>query len=52
MKLTAEYAVRFNDNVSVSLFGDAGNLWRDPLEVNPTRLFRGGSYVYFVPFRD
>jgi outer membrane protein insertion porin family len=52
VKLTAEYAVRFNDNVSVSLFGDAGNIWRDPLEVNPTRLFRGvGMGVQLVtPF--
>jgi hypothetical protein len=29
--------------VSVSAFGDAGNLWRDPLEVNPTTLFRGAG---------
>ncbi len=43
IRLSAEYAVRFNDNVSVSLFGDAGNLWRDPMEVNPTRLFRGAG---------
>jgi outer membrane protein insertion porin family len=43
VRLSGEYAVRFNDNVSVSLFGDAGNLWRDPLEVNPSKLFRGAG---------
>jgi outer membrane protein insertion porin family len=43
VRLSAEYAVRFTDMLSVSLFGDAGNLWRDPLEINPTRLFRGAG---------
>ncbi|HSH46714.1 MAG TPA: outer membrane protein assembly factor BamA, partial [Longimicrobiales bacterium] len=43
VRLSAEYAIRFNDNVSISVFGDAGNLWRDPLEVNPTWLFRGAG---------
>jgi outer membrane protein insertion porin family len=43
VRLSAEYAVRFTDMVSVSAFGDAGNLWRDPLEVNPTTLFRGAG---------
>jgi outer membrane protein insertion porin family len=43
VRVSAEYAVRFSDMVSVSLFGDAGNLWRDPLEINPTRLFRGAG---------
>jgi outer membrane protein assembly factor BamA len=35
--LSAEYAVRFNGNISVSAFADAGGLWSDPLDVNPTR---------------
>ncbi len=43
VRLSAEYAIRFNDNVSVSAFGDAGSLWADPLAVNPTRLFRGAG---------
>jgi outer membrane protein insertion porin family len=43
VRLSAEYAVRFTDAVSISLFGDAGNLWREPQEVNPTRLFRGAG---------
>ncbi len=40
---TAEYAVRFNDNLSLSLFMDAGNLWSDPYFLNPSRLFRGAG---------
>jgi outer membrane protein insertion porin family len=43
VRLSGELAIRFNDNVSVSAFGDAGNLWRDPLALNPTRLFRGAG---------
>ncbi|MGK7313485.1 MAG: outer membrane protein assembly factor BamA [Candidatus Longimicrobiales bacterium M2_2A_002] len=43
VKLTAEYAIRFNDNVSVSAFGDAGNIFRDPMDINPTRMFRGAG---------
>ncbi len=41
--LTAEYAVRFNDNLGLSLFYDAGNVWRSPVEVDPSRLFRGAG---------
>ena len=44
VRLSAEYAIRFNDNISVSAFADAGRLWSDPLEVNPTRLFRGAGF--------
>jgi outer membrane protein insertion porin family len=40
---TAEYAVRFNDNLSLSAFFDAGNLWADPMEADPSRLFRGAG---------
>lgn len=43
LRLSAEYAIRVNDNISVSAFGDAGNLWRRPSEVNPTSLFRGAG---------
>lgn len=43
VRLSAEYAVRFGDNVSVYLFGDAGNLYRNVQEVDPTRLFRGAG---------
>ncbi len=43
VRLSAEYAIRFNSNISASAFADAGSLWSDPLAVNPTRLFRGAG---------
>jgi outer membrane protein insertion porin family len=43
LRLSAEYAVRFTDNISVSTFFDAGNVWRNPAEMNPTRLLRGAG---------
>lgn len=52
LSLSAEYAIRFNDNLSLSFFGDAGNIWNNPQQINPTRLFRGaGAGVTIVtPF--
>ena len=43
LRLSAEYAIRFNDNLSVSAFYDAGSVWRRPAEINPTRLLRGAG---------
>ena len=43
LRLSAEYAIRFNDNLSVSAFYDAGSVWRTPAELNPTRLLRGAG---------
>lgn len=43
LRLSAEYAVRFTDNISLGLFYDAGNVWRTPSEVDPTRLLRGAG---------
>lgn len=43
LRLSAEYAVRLNDNISVSAFYDAGNVWLKPAEIDPTRLFRGAG---------
>lgn len=43
LRLTAETAVRFTDNISVSLFYDAGNVWQEPAHINPTRLMRGAG---------
>ena len=40
---TAEYAIRFNDNLSLSAFYDAGNLWTDPRDADPSKLFRGAG---------
>jgi outer membrane protein insertion porin family len=43
-KVTAEYALRLNDQISVAAFYDAGNVWRDPWDIDPTRLFRGAGF--------
>jgi outer membrane translocation and assembly module TamA len=43
LRLSATYAVRFNDNISMGLFYDAGNVWRSPSEMNPTKLARGAG---------
>lgn len=43
MQMSAEYALRLNNNISLSAFYEAGNLWQDPLEANPTQLFRGAG---------
>lgn len=42
--VTAEYALRLNDQISVSTFYDAGNVWRDPWDIDPSRLFRGAGF--------
>lgn len=43
VRLSAEYAIRLNNNISLSAFYDAGNVWRRPSEMNPTRLLRGAG---------
>ncbi|MFP3947275.1 MAG: outer membrane protein assembly factor [Longimicrobiales bacterium] len=43
LRISAEYAMRLTDNISVSTFYDAGSVWRDPREVNPGRLSRGAG---------
>ncbi|MDA0330126.1 MAG: outer membrane protein assembly factor BamA [Gemmatimonadetes bacterium] len=42
--LTAEYAIRLNDQIGMGLFYDAGSVWRDPGEFDPTSLFRGAGF--------
>jgi outer membrane translocation and assembly module TamA len=44
LSVTSEYAIRFNDNLSISTFLDAGNIWSDPRDMDPTRLFRGAGF--------
>ena len=39
--LTAEIAMRMGSMMSASLFMDAGNVWRQAAEIDPTQLFRG-----------
>lgn len=41
--VSAEYAVRLNDMLSVHLFGDAGNVFNNVAEFDPTRMFRGAG---------
>jgi len=52
LTVSTEYAVRLNDMLSVHVFGDAGNVFNDVQEFNPTRMFRsagvGGTIV--TPF--
>lgn len=43
LSFTAEYAARFGDNLSLSVFYDAGNTWRSPLEVDPGIMYRGAG---------
>ncbi len=43
LSMTAEYAIRVSDMLSLSTFFDAGNVWADPKSVDPTRLFRGAG---------
>jgi outer membrane protein insertion porin family len=44
LRLTAEYALRINDNISLSTFFDAGNVWSRPRDIDPTQLFRGAGF--------
>jgi outer membrane translocation and assembly module TamA len=43
LSVTGEYAVRVSNNLSLSAFLDAGNVWSDPRSIDPTRLFRGAG---------
>lgn len=43
LRLSAEYSIRFNDNLSLGTFYDAGAVWREPRDFNPTRLLRGAG---------
>lgn len=41
---TAELGLRFNQQLYVDAFYDAGNIWERPRDFNPTRLFRGAGF--------
>jgi outer membrane protein insertion porin family len=43
LRVSAQYAIRLNDNMSLGLFYDAGNVWRDPASMNPSQLARGAG---------
>jgi outer membrane protein insertion porin family len=44
LTLTGEYAVRLHENISVSAFADAGNIWERPGLIDPSRLYRGAGF--------
>ncbi len=44
LKVTAEYQLRLNDQISLGAFYDAGNVWTDPSRIDPTSLFRGAGF--------
>ncbi len=41
--LSAEYQIRMSDQISLGFFYDAGNVYRNPSEFDPTRIFRGAG---------
>jgi outer membrane protein insertion porin family len=41
--LTADWAVRVSDQIGLGLFYDAGSVWQDPRDFNPSSLFRGAG---------
>ena len=41
--LTVEYQFRMSDQLSLGVFYDAGNVYRGPIEFDPTRLYRGAG---------
>jgi len=43
LRLSAEYAVRLNDNISISTFYDAGGVFFEPQEINVLKLARGAG---------
>jgi outer membrane protein insertion porin family len=42
--MTAEYAIRLSGQLGIGAFFEAGNVWRNPGDVDPTRLFRGAGF--------
>jgi len=38
-----ELGLRFNQQIYLDAFYDAGNVWARPQDFNPTRLFRGAG---------
>jgi outer membrane protein insertion porin family len=43
LSVTTELAMRLNDNIFLSSFFDAGNVWRGPSSFNPNQLYRGAG---------
>jgi outer membrane protein insertion porin family len=43
LTVSGEYAIRLNDMLSLHAFADAGNVFNDVAEFNPTRMVRGAG---------
>lgn len=43
LSTTAEFAMRISNNISLSTFLDAGNIWSNARNIDPTRLYRGAG---------
>jgi outer membrane protein insertion porin family len=43
IRMSTELAMRFQDNISISVFYDAGNVYRGLSDINPTKLLRGAG---------
>jgi len=43
LSTTAELGLRLNSQIYLSAFMDAGNVWHQPRDINPTRLYRGAG---------
>jgi outer membrane protein insertion porin family len=41
---TAEIGLRLNQALYLNMFYDAGNIWRHPRQIDPTRLIRGAGF--------
>ena len=44
LRLSADLSMRLTDQISLSTFYDAGNVWREPGQINPARLVRGAGF--------
>jgi len=41
--MTTQLAFRLGSQMSISVFTDAGNIWRKAADIDPTQLFRGAG---------
>ncbi len=48
LSTTAELAFRLSDMISMSAFYEAGNVWRHPREIDPSRMFRGAGLGFEI----
>ena len=42
--LSAEYAIRLSDQIGLAAFYDAGAVWQEPSQFDPSSLFRGAGF--------